>query len=323
MMPPQTPGLTLETMELPPPWECPECKRQFHFTADLIDAYFSQKNIVCPACSHKDSPWMVALKMIRGPMPWGLFYPLGATTTVYFTKLFLNTVTRINLHDHGLPKDAVILDLTYTPSKMFCIEMSSNSRRQRPSGARLQLFGFQTYTVQDKSVSEGEVNIAVTWVRSSEADFSWNNLVAAFDGYASPDFKTAIVPANVSIENRLFNLISSEFGSVCTGDRLKEFLERAATYSHQLNVLLPYVANKHAFHQMDTDLRGCLNRLRNLRNDLAHRGHLDNTVTKESCAELLVASVFAFRYLDRLQLHIANEKNHPSTNTTLMERGQS
>ena len=304
MLPPQSPGLTRETMELQPPWECPDCKRQVRFTADLIDAYFGGKKIVCPSCSRKDSPWGIALTMLCGPSPWGLFYPLGATTTVYFTKLFLNTETRINLHDHGLPEDAIILDLSCSPSRMFCMEMSSNSRRQRPRGAKLQLFAFQTYTVQDKSVTEGEVNIAVTWVRSSEADFSWNNLVAAFDEYASPDFRGAIVPANVSIEYRLFNLMSSEFGSVCNGTRLKDFLERAATYSYQLNVLLPYVANRYSFPPMDDHLRGCLNRLRDLRNDLAHRGHFEEDTTKESCAELLVAAVFAFRYIDRLRLHI-------------------
>jgi len=77
---------------------------------------------------------------------------------------------------------------------------------------------------------------------------------------------------------------------------IKPFLDDAATYSHQLNVLLPLVAEWS---------RMALNRLRRLRNDIAHRGKPEALLTPAEASEVLCAALFGFRYVGFLQSRIA------------------
>jgi hypothetical protein len=298
MLPPQTPGLTAPPRHLPPTWKCSQCQHIDSFPATPLDSYFTNTPLQCPKCNTMCSAWDIVLGQIRDQFMWELFSPLGATTTLYQSKLFLDSETHLNLHEYGLPHNAIVLDVNYSPTGMFCREAAGNNRRQRLKSGRLQFSGFRTYTHPD-GPTECQVNIAVTWVYSSESDFAWNNLVSAFEAYVDGDLLDAIVPANVAVENRLFGVMSRELGPSCANQRLKEFLGKAATYSHQLNVILPYIARVRSFPEMDDRLRGGLNRLRDLRNDVAHRGYTENQLTKTDCAEVLTAAVFGFRYLDR------------------------
>jgi len=74
-------------------------------------------------------------------------------------------------------------------------------------------------------------------------------------------------------------------------------LESGATYSHQLNVVLPAFVSILKMPCLPDNIRGSLNRLRKLRNDMAHRGGLDIPIEKETAAEYLCAALFGFHYL--------------------------
>ena len=86
---------------------------------------------------------------------------------------------------------------------------------------------------------------------------------------------------------------------------IKPFLDDAATYSHQLNVLLPLVAEWSRVPHLPDHIRGALNRLRRLRNDIAHRGKPEALLTPAEAAEVLCAALFGFRYVGFLQSRIA------------------
>jgi hypothetical protein len=51
---------------------------------------------------------------------------------------------------------------------------------------------------------------------------------------------------------------------------------------------------------LNEDLRGKLRRLNSLRNDVAHRGYCAPPLDNDDCAELVTASLLAFRYLGHL-----------------------
>ncbi len=235
-----------------------------------------------------------------------VFYPLGAKTTLFRTKIFLNTETRFDLYAEGLPENAVILDINFTPYDMFCVEMSGNSRRQRPRGGRLQMYGFHTYTVQKKAVEESKVDIAVTWVESSIDNIAWDNLVSAFDAYADGNIEDAVVPSNVAVEAKIYRYVESSFHRIASAERIRDFLESAATYSYQLNVLLPFLARVVDLPILNDEIRGFLNALREARNSVAHKARCDPTLTKERAGELITAALFGFRYVDYLQVRKAS-----------------
>jgi hypothetical protein len=93
-------------------------------------------------------------------------------------------------------------------------------------------------------------------------------------------------------------------GRYAAGESVKHFLDDAATYSHQLNVVLPLVAALGGAPRLPDHIRGLLNRLRRLRNQIVH-GKLKTPLSQAEIAELLCSALFAFRYVDLVQSRLA------------------
>jgi hypothetical protein len=302
MLPPQTPGSIEPIREITPWFKCSFCAESFSLPADFFDRGRIIVVVKCPSCGVEIEPWRFVREMFNESWPSTLFAALGAKSQQFTTKLFLNSETRYNLYAEGLPKDAVILEINYIPEGMFCAEMGGALRRQRPRGGLLQLYGHHTYTIADSGKTKGIVRLSVTWVHSSPEDVAWRNLVDAFDAFADRDFEDAVIPANVAVEAKLYPFIEREFTGVTTPDRLRSFLETGATYSHQLNVLLPLITRYFRLPALDSTVQRYLNELRKARNDIAHRGRADPTITKDRAADFLTAAVLGFRYIDALSL---------------------
>ena len=147
-------------------------------------------------------------------------------------------------------------------------------------------------------MQETEVNCAVTWIRPPDEDDGWLHLLDAFQAYADSRWKGTIIPANIAAEAAISKAVFDgiSIAKVTSKDNLEEFLAKAATYSHQLNVVLPLLARLFGVPLLDAQIRGLLNRLRSLRNKLAHTGTLPHPLTQNDAAELLVAATFGFHY---------------------------
>jgi len=102
-------------------------------------------------------------------------------------------------------------------------------------------------------------------------DAAWPNLVTAFSHYVG-NYEASLIPANVAVEARLFRFLEHNLTRVAANETIERFLTVHATYSHQLNVLLPLLVSHLGAPELSSDLRGRLNRLNSLRNDAAHRG---------------------------------------------------
>jgi hypothetical protein len=112
---------------------------------------------------------------------------------------------------------------------------------------------------------------------------------------------TSVVPANVAVESSLSITLNNYLPQHVGKERTKSFLKDAATYSHQLNVVLPILVGLLKLPSLPEQIRGLLNSLRGLRNDIAHLGATENPIGKEQCAELLCAALFGFQYVLLLQ----------------------
>jgi hypothetical protein len=138
----------------------------------------------------------------------------------------------------------------------------------------------------------------VSWVPHTGGDYAWQNLVHAFEAFMAERYEATVIPANVGVESTLGQILSAFVEKSASRDRVKSFLEDGATYGHQLNVILPNLIRLFHLPPFSAHIRGFLNRLRELRNELAHRGFLEKSLGKEAAAQYLCAALFAFHYIN-------------------------
>ena len=133
MLPPQTPGSTWRPIEVPAFFQCPGCNEVLSVSDEIIVSHFLGQTVSCGSCGSRRTPWQVALKTMRENFRFTYFYILGAKSTLFRTKIFLNTETRFDLYAEGLPRDAMILDKHYCRG-MFCTEMTPAIRGDSGTG---------------------------------------------------------------------------------------------------------------------------------------------------------------------------------------------
>src|SRR5882672_2665452 len=105
MKPPQTPGSIVAPRVAPAFYQCSGCRMAVRLPELFVDFYFENRPIVCSACHTKATAWEVALKTVKERFMFYVFYPLGAKTAIFRTKLFLNSETRFDLFAEGLPRN--------------------------------------------------------------------------------------------------------------------------------------------------------------------------------------------------------------------------
>ena len=76
---------------------------------------------------------------------------------------------------------------------------------------------------------------------TSEDEEAWNNLITAFEFFLNKSYDSVVIPANVAVESKLSRVLFEVLRSVASNERIDSFLSDAATYGHQLNVLLPLI----------------------------------------------------------------------------------
>lgn len=303
-----TPGPE-QTMLLPPWITCPGCRSpRVLVIPRLFSAYFGGVEVTCPDCSTPLDWWDTVLQAIREHfMLTGAFHVLGAMDTVFKAKLARDKATEIDFVGHGVPENAAVLSINYTGfGELRPVELHGNVPRHDPVRKRVSVYGAS----HGKDVNEGRVFIAVTWIAPDEDEVSLWHLIDAARAYDAGRYDAVIVPANIAVESALAPALHDYVSGFCSKDRAKQFLDDAVTYSHQLNVLLPIVCHMIGLRGFPDHIRGILNRLRGLRNDVVHRGRPEVHPTKDEAAEFLTAAVFGYHYSRLLHAEIRRARSN-------------
>jgi len=288
---------------VPPEVPCSECKQaSFIVDSTYLRKYFFSEPIVCSRCKAKIDWWSLLLQHTELRFPFYLFGLVGALNTLLTVRMKPNEVFLLDLSEVQIPPDAHILHLNYTPNGngLFPLEVHGNTPIRHFTPHKIHLFGRPF----GEPAESTPVAISVSWVQTAFTEESWQNLVQAFEAYSIDKFHSPIIPANVAVESRLGMVLQEYYSKFASQDRVEDFLETRATYSYQLNVLLPVLTHSVKFPNLPDHIRGELNRLRDLRNDLAHRGKLNTQLDKSSCAKLVCASVFGFGFVELLEDHL-------------------
>jgi len=135
------------------------------------------------------------------------------------------------------------------------------------------------------------------WVPGASADESWQGMAAAFQAYSQQRYASMIIPANTAVESCLSGLLSSRVPSLVSYKRSDDLPAAAASYAHQLHILLPLIAHHNGIPQLPPSVPGALDKLRALRIDTAHGGTASSALDARAAAELLGGALFGFHYL--------------------------
>lgn len=255
----------------------------------------------CRQCLNDFDLWCTASDMmVEGPFSWVAFWLIGSTSAYKRVELPPERGILVNLdHELGIPPDAEILVVHYAPlvpenqRGPLPFEMTNFETRVRPVPHVLHLYG-ATFGLPAPSPST--MYLGATYVTRGIDTAPARSLVEAASQYAAGRYDALLVPANAAVEVTVARAVDIALQSFVGTDAREHFLDDAATYSHQLNVMMPLLAHVASAPLLRDDLRGQLNRLRKLRNQMAHDGELATPIGKTDAARLLTAAVFGSHY---------------------------
>lgn len=285
---------------------CPNCKA-YSFPIDLQSMleFFQGQKKKCPKCNTDHDWWDLLERHFDWGFPSYLFALVGGTTTSFMVDMEPNKVFKIDLTKVGIPVDAKVLHINYTAAGdgLFPLEIHGNTPIRHSIPTQFYLYGRPHGNPQATT----PVAVQVIWVSPSINDEAWDSLVEAIESFSSKNFLRAILPSNVAVESILSKLIFEYLSKYASNDRVERFLTDAATYSYQLNILLVIIANHSGFPILPDIIRGNLNKLRNIRNDIAHRGNTVPALNEKTTSSLICSAIFGLSYLLLLKQHLSNK----------------
>jgi len=296
-----------QTINVPIEYKCDKCSFNIEFDQYKHFAYYFFSKIYCNNCKQIIDLYKIYLNLIsRNFLLVDALACIGANNTTFVIKIKKHEEFCLEFSKFGIPENAKIFFVSYTPQgPIMPVECRFNNPTFYKSyGNKIQIYPKPIFEFYDKHKNETpdfndevEVCVVVAWIKNDIDDFSFMNLVEAFENYLLFNFEKAIIPANVAVESSLSAFIFNKLSNIVGNSRTEDFLQSAATYSYQLNVLLPVIANYEKFNAIPNEIRGKLNELRSLRNNIAHKGKLPSKITKEKCAELICSALFGYKYI--------------------------
>lgn len=281
---------------------CLSCSNGIPIEHQIWFEYFEGRRSICPHCSI-EYDWHTVIKENLQSINFSsvILAPVGAYQTIIREKLRVGEQLVVDFRKNGIPEDSKIIDVNYVTvgGNVFPIELRGNipNSFEYSSQVTLQPITFSNSAKEEES----ELNISITWVPGGANDESWSSLGSAFESFLKKNYKGCIIPANVAVESKLAGLLSKYLRKIVSNEKAKTFLENGASYSHQLNVVLPIINHERKIAGLNESLLGKLNRLRKLRNEIGHEGKTISVLDKLEVADLLSAALLGFHYLKLLE----------------------
>ena len=279
---------------------CPSCARAFRPLVDLAPSYFQQGKVTCSHCGTDADLWSVVLgyAMAIPASAWSLT-SLGAESAHLVMPMRTGDYYTVNIRDHGATEDARILSASYTSQggpegAVTALETHGNMPLRRVVGTEIGLYGRPLG--EGPIPRTGNVAISIVWIRAEDSE-SWPYLVSAFESVAARDYAPALVFAQSAVEISLMPMISKRLKQRVGAKRVEAFMKDSLVYSHGLNVVLPYLCGEIGIQPLPEVIRGSLNTLRGIRNEIIHEGVSSKAISRETVTEGLTAAVFGFEFM--------------------------
>jgi len=271
----------------------PACRYVLPRLVECAPAYFDQGYVMCSHCGDRVDLWSAALNhaIALSPTGWALA-SLGAGQTSVVLPMESGRSYEVRLTDHGAPADAKILSTNYTgqTGNLTAIEWHGNSPQRRIQGTVLRLLAVPFGG--DPLPCHGRVSISVVWMRGDDSP-AWPYLTTAFEAAAARDYAPSLVFAQSAVEISMMPLIESRFRRHAPERQVSRF----TNYSRALHVILPYLCGEAGVAKMPDIVRNALDKLRDKRNEIIHRGIHAAAISPQAAMEGLCAAAFGFEYM--------------------------
>jgi hypothetical protein len=257
--------------------------------------YFRGELPRCVTCA-APFDWLDVLTILlaKGDSFYGALAPAGARWVVTQITLLPNTNYHLNLADHGVDPDARVLFVNYTPNGpggLFPIQFHGNVPDRVPRVKSI-LIPIEMLPPAGPTL----VSVFVAWLPANLDASPWAEFVRALEAHVEGDYDAAMVPASAAVEAAVWLLTHAVIDEHVRGKQHVEDFETQMPFADLVNVLIPAFAGVLGQPQMSGQLRGRVNRLRKLRNELAHRGHTEKPITKDESASVLAGALLCHRY---------------------------
>lgn len=292
---------------------CSECSKGFYVNAQLLIKYFKMVPNFCPHCKKALDLWAITLRSL-GRFLFESLALVGAVHTSFILAIYppeqfgsnQKNMIRIKFNDFEIPSNARILDVSTTINmpgsendgylSLFAAQGNSPYRHYKIYPEMI----WYPYPQGNPPYLPTDISFSITWIEAAEEnEEAWESLADALHAFWQWHTKHAIIPANVAVELELTRLLSTFFEqNKISTKKLKPFLQEKATYSAQLNILLPTLMNMINAPILPSKILGQLNRLRDLRNAIGHRSKTEKPLDRREVALCLCAAIFGFHYIN-------------------------
>lgn len=279
---------------------CPGCKCALPPLEITGPRYFEEGIVECVGCHATQDLWDCVRSRMDDEFPpaWAL-QGLGAHMTFFPFDVLPGQIVTIDLTEHNVPRDAVLLYSSYQSDDVRAIprfiELFSKQDAQNPTRQTIYCM-----PVQDASMERGPGHAMVCWIeRGSDAQASVR-LANAFREIAAHDLEGAVVELFSAFEIALFTFCSRYLDKACASKILRRVLEgRLSAYS--MMQLLPEICEELNVRPLTNAVLRVLQDLRVCRNKLLHEGKakgLTASVLGDYLAAALIAIAF-IRYVEQ------------------------
>lgn len=262
--------------------------------SEISGEYFTRGSVECQICHTHVDVWEAARSAVQWAASFIGLQALGAHRTNFLFPLAAGEGKELDLTAYGIPKNATVLSINYTPQGGNCLptEAHGNTPRRRIIGTTIHLYG---RPIVGSSDPPGLIAVGVNWVHHDESSEAWFYLVDAMEALATRRYWHVILPAHAAVEISIMPVVRQTLEKHLSKSRVEAFSDELS-YSSALNAVLPLLCKFAKVPTLPDAILGELNRLRKLRNDFVHEGITEEAVSEKLAAEMLCASVFGFEY---------------------------
>jgi hypothetical protein len=271
------------------------------FTLPVLDRlapdYFEGRPIVCENCHQPVDLWECTLSQFRTPeVPFLGLISAGSTQSGFLFNLAAGQSKELDLTEYGVPSDALILDVSFTPQGGNCLPLMVHGNRAytRTVGTKFWVYG---RPILDCVSEPGRISARVVWVKNHKESPSGSYLLDALDAAAGRRWSNVVLSSYIAFEVSLMPLVTKSMQKFISKKRIENLPPNEISSSSAWNVLLPLLLAANSVPTAPEPVSDALNGARKLRNRIVHEGLLEPEVNENAAGQALCASLFGLAYL--------------------------
>lgn len=286
---------------------CENCNRQISSPTQkhFVD-YFEGAPWSCEWCNHEENLWQKYLHNLVPDQHWSsavVALGFGGNTSIV-TKMDRELPLTLDIHEHGVPNDAVVLSMNITPwatsskatqktSPVIVPALAIQQLQTRHLPRELGMHPVPPAPLRMDDCVDTTVGVHVVWGQAP-AEPEEEALFTAAKAFTNGDYRGAVIPTQVAMELKLIQVLTKHYEIFGGKNAVGNFLRDGASYGHQLRFLMPSLFKLAGIPDLPPEVKSALADLRSKRDKV---GHENAPADRSSVARMLLGGFFGYRYL--------------------------